>query len=119
MIDLYSPNDQFFWLDFHIRHGLFHHYVKLVADEYYTQHHDPFIHHRHGIVYLNFNIMNHITFIVLLLNFLIKTYSLNMLIVCHIELFAITVSLHQTFSLSSNILCFGWLTFSIKYYLLN
>ena len=65
----------------------------MVAVEYYNQHHDPFIHHRHGIVNLNFNIMNHITFVVLLLNFPIKTYSLNTLIVCQIELFAITVSL--------------------------
>ena len=46
----------------------------MVAVEYHNQYHDPFIHHRHGIVDLNFNIMNHITFIVLLLNFLIKTY---------------------------------------------
>ena len=56
----------------------------MVAVEYYNQHYDPFIHHRHGNVDLNFNIMNHITFIVLLLNFFIKTFSLNILIVCHI-----------------------------------
>ena len=70
----------------------------MVAVEYHNQHHDPFIHHRHGIVDLNFNIMNHITFIVLLLNFLIKTYSLNMLIVCHIELFLIISSHPLVFS---------------------
>ena len=64
----------------------------MVAGEYYNQHHDPFIHQRHGIFELNFNIMNHITFIVLLLNFLIKTYSLNILIVCYIELFLIISS---------------------------
>ena len=53
----------------------------MVVVKYYNQHHDPFIHHRHGIVDLNFNIMNHIAFIVLLLNFFFKTYSLNILIV--------------------------------------
>ena len=70
----------------------------MVAVEYHNQHHDPFIHHRHGIVDLNFNIMNHITFLVLLLTFLIKTYSLNILIVCHIELFLIISSHPLVFS---------------------
>ena len=30
----------------------------MVAVEHYNQHHDPFIHHRHGIVDLNFNIIH-------------------------------------------------------------
>ena len=76
----------------------------MVAVEYHNQHHDPFIHHRHGIVDLNFNIMNHITFIVLLLNFLIKTYSLNILIVCHIELFLIISSHPLVFSVYQTIM---------------
>ena len=67
----------------------------MVAVEYYNQHHDQFI---HGIVNLKFNIMNHITFIVLLLNCLIKTYSLNILIVCYIELLAIISSHLLVFS---------------------
>ena len=71
----------------------------MVAVEYYNQHHDPFIHHRHGIV--NWNLIellyqDHSGLIRKTIRFIrlsfIKTYSLNMLIVCHIELFLIISS---------------------------